>query len=390
VSSIRSARPSKGPGPYSSILSTCANGSSSASPPGWRTSEEGREAEAAAGQFSHGIDQAQDFVTGNLHWIVPIVVLAFVLIVVITLVVVWLSSRARFTFLYDVARNKAEFWNPWRQFRDHGNSLFGFRIVLTIVGFIMVAGFLAPIGVLVFLWKTGGAPGLLAIWGLGVCAVLFFCAVVVLRLVGLFTQEFVVPIMYARTASWVEGWRILLDLMAFNKARFILYALFQFVIWLITVALLVAAMCFTCGCACCFLALPYIGTVVILPILVFLRAYSLYYLEQYGAEDGLFGLGCPVFGAGAVVSGDGVLELPPRLRGERDGELDRIHVHPLEVVDLAGSFERPVLRIEVAADLDLDGDVARVADLDPKTADLVPAGDVTGQVEAVVARLKLH
>jgi len=235
-------------------------------------------------EVCRGLGHAQDFVTSNLYWIVPIVVLAFVLIVVITLVVVWLSSRARFTFLYCVAQNKGEFWNPWRQFRDHGNSLFGFRIVLTIVGFIMVAGFLAPIGVLVYLWKTGAAPGVLAIWGLGVCAVLFFCAVVVLRLVGLFTQEFVVPIMYARTASWVEGWRILLDLMAFNKARFILYALFQFVIWLIIGALVLAAMCFTCGCACCFLALPYIGTVVTLPIWVFLRAYSLYYLEQYGPE----------------------------------------------------------------------------------------------------------
>jgi hypothetical protein len=236
------------------------------------------------GEVSYGIDRAQDFIASNLYWIVPLVVLAFVLMVVVILVVVWLSSRARFTFLYCVAQNKGEFWNPWRQFRDHGNSLFGFRIVLTIVGFIMVAGFLAPIGVLVYLWKTGAAPGVLAIWGLGVCAVLFFCAVVVLGLTGKFTRDFVVPIMYARTSSWVEGWRILLDVMAFNKARFFLYIVFQFVIGLIIAALLVAAMCFTCGCACCFLALPYIGTVVILPILVFLRAYSLYYLEQYGPE----------------------------------------------------------------------------------------------------------
>jgi hypothetical protein len=235
-------------------------------------------------ELSRGVERAQDFVASNLHWIIPLGILLAVLIVVITLVVVWLSSRARFSFLYCVAQNRGEFWAPWRRYRDHGNSLFGFRIVLTIVGFVMVVGFLAPIGVLAVMLHRGTAPSLPAIWGLIVCAMLFLCAVVVLGLTGKFTRDFVVPIMYARTASWVDGWRILLDLMAFNKWRFFIYVLFQAVIGFIVGAIVLAGMCFTCCCACCFLAIPYIGTVVLLPVLVFLRAYSLYYLEQYGPE----------------------------------------------------------------------------------------------------------
>lgn len=47
---------------------------------------------------------------------------------------------------------------------------------------------------------------------------------------------------------------------------------------------MVGAACVTCCCACCLFAIPYIGTVVLLPIHVFTRSYSLYYLAQYGAE----------------------------------------------------------------------------------------------------------
>ncbi|MHC5179911.1 MAG: hypothetical protein ACYSOS_05225, partial [Planctomycetota bacterium] len=40
--------------------------------------------------------------------------------------------------------------------------------------------------------------------------------------------------------------------------------------------------------AACFLAIPYIGTVLMLPILVWRRAYSLIYLSQFGSEFDVF------------------------------------------------------------------------------------------------------
>ena len=53
-------------------------------------------------------------------------------------------------------------------------------------------------------------------------------------------------------------------------------------------AMVVAALVVTCCLACCFLLVPFVGTVVLLPILVFKRAYSLYYLAQYGPEYDVF------------------------------------------------------------------------------------------------------
>lgn len=45
----------------------------------------------------------------------------------------------------------------------------------------------------------------------------------------------------------------------------------------------------TCCLAGCLMMLPYIGTVLLLPILVFKRAYSLYFLGQFGPQYDVFG-----------------------------------------------------------------------------------------------------
>jgi len=38
------------------------------------------------------------------------------------------------------------------------------------------------------------------------------------------------------------------------------------------------ALCLTC----CLAAISYVGTVILLPLLVFVRCYSLYFIEQFG------------------------------------------------------------------------------------------------------------
>ena len=232
----------------------------------------------------HALYEAREFVHHNLDWLIPLGIFLFILIVVLSFFIVWVSSRGRFTFLYYVAQNKAEFWNPWRQFRDHGNSLFVFRIVLGILGFITIVGILVA-GVMLFLaYRATLGINVFSIMGIVLWSLLFVSAIIVFGLIGKFTVDFVVPIMYSRTASCVEAWRVLLDVMGFNKARFVLYVLFQLAIGLVIGVLVVASVCLTCCCAGCLFAIPYIGTVALLPVHVFTRSYSLYYLAQYGAE----------------------------------------------------------------------------------------------------------
>jgi len=57
--------------------------------------------------------------------------------------------------------------------------------------------------------------------------------------------------------------------------------------------IVVAAVLVTCCIAGCLLALPYLGTVLLLPVLVFKRGYSIHYLAQYGPDYDVFAPGEP-------------------------------------------------------------------------------------------------
>ncbi len=119
-------------------------------------------------------------------------------------------------------------------------------------------------------------------------AIGIFLILIPLLVVKKFTTDFVVPIMFVQTASCTAAWRQFLAVLSENKMRFFVYLLFQIVIGFVVGTLVVAAVCITCCCAGCLFALPYIGTVAMLPVLVFTRSYSVCYLRQYGPAFDVF------------------------------------------------------------------------------------------------------
>ena len=233
--------------------------------------------------------QAKNFVLDNVHWIIPVAVTAVLVGIILWLVLTWLSSRGRFMFLHCVAQNKAEVKAPWAKFRQHANSLFLFRIVLGLIGFAAIGLPLLIAGLLIFMTIAGGGPHVVPVLGSVVMiGFVVFVIAIAIFLVHKFTMDFVVPIMFLRTTSCTTGWREFLGLLSLNKARFVLYILFQIVIAIAIGAIILAAVCVTCCCAACILAIPYIGTVLMLPLLVFTRAYSLLYFRQYGPQFDVF------------------------------------------------------------------------------------------------------
>ncbi|MHC4363408.1 MAG: DUF7544 domain-containing protein, partial [Planctomycetota bacterium] len=87
----------------------------------------------------------------------------------------------------------------------------------------------------------------------------------------------------------VEAWHDFWTLLKSNKGSFALYILFQIVIALAIGAIVAAAGFLTCCCGFFLLAIPYIGTVLMLPLLIFSRAYSVLYFRQFGAQFDVFG-----------------------------------------------------------------------------------------------------
>ncbi len=234
--------------------------------------------------------EAKVFVLENLGWIIPVALIGVMLIIVLWLVSTWLSSRGRFMFLHCVAENKAEVKVPWAKFRQHANSLFLFRIVLGLIGFAVIGLPCLLAAGLIAIMIAGSIPSVAGVLGIVMIVLMIVTISIILALISKFTMDFVVPIMSLRTTSCTAGWREFLTILSVNKVRFVLYVLFQIVIAIVIGAIFSIGFCIGC-CLCCvslLLLIPYIGTVILLPVLVFKRAYSLLYLGQFGPEFDVF------------------------------------------------------------------------------------------------------
>ena len=232
--------------------------------------------------------QVRDSFAQNAHWIIPLIIVGFMLGVVVWVVLTWLSSRGKFMFLHCVATNKAEVKIPWHKFREQGNSLFVLRLVAGLVSFLCLA-LLVGLGIVLIVLCIKGQHTIVPF----VAALIFLIPVTIavgiaVAVLFKFTYDFVVPIMFLGTASCTSAWREFLTILSANKVRFALYILFQIVISIAIGAIILAAALLTCCCAACILAIPYIGTVLLLPILVFDRSYSLLYLRQYDPQFDVF------------------------------------------------------------------------------------------------------
>ena len=233
--------------------------------------------------------EARDYILNNLTWIVPLASVVLLIGLVIWLALTWVSSRGQFMLLHDVATRRAEVAVPWTRYGPHSDSLFVFRVVLGLIGL----GLMLPILVAI-VWMLGqlfapeaGAP--LPIIGLILVGFAGMLVAMLLAIVRKLTLDFVVPIMFLNTARCVEAWGTFWALLTHNLGHFLLYLLFSIVLAAALSLLVLAALLVTCCCLGCLLILPYVGTVVLLPISIFKRSYSLEYLAQFGPKFHVFG-----------------------------------------------------------------------------------------------------
>jgi hypothetical protein len=238
-------------------------------------------------------ERVRSFVLENLYWVLPLAAVIIIFCLGLWVLFTWLHSRGEFMFLHCVARNKAEVEVPWKRFAREGNSLFFFRVVLGLVSMAVVGPPLILCGLKFFrmaiddAWSISGVLAGIG-WFLAMLA-----AALLFSLIHKLTADFVVPIMFRRRLRCWASWAVCWDLVTTNFGRVIVYILFQIVLGIVIGFIVLAAVVVTCCCAGCLLALPYLGTVLLLPVLVFKRSYSLHYLAQYGPEYDVFAPGEP-------------------------------------------------------------------------------------------------
>ncbi|MCF7956535.1 MAG: hypothetical protein K9M75_12090 [Phycisphaerae bacterium] len=224
-----------------------------------------------------------DTVSAHLPLIITIAAIVVVLIIAFAALFCWLSSRGRFMFLHCVAKNVAEIKVPWSTFRNEANSLFLFRLSVGAILFIILA-LVVGTGFLAAMLIRGQEQVILGIVLFVVLAPLLLCLFLTSAVTLKFTKDFIVPIMYRQRCTCVEAWSRFWPVLTSNKGNFTLYILFQIVISIVISAIIVIIVLITCCIAGCLLVIPYIGSVLMLPLSVFQRSYSLCYIRQYSPQ----------------------------------------------------------------------------------------------------------
>jgi hypothetical protein len=212
-------------------------------------------------------------------WLIALIVVGVVVALVVIFVLAWISARGRFIFTDCVVKNRGAIVVPWREYRREGNSYFLFSIA---VGFLALL-IIVALALLIFLplGFFASGTGSTAHGPVMVFALVFF-ALIMLSFAIFFgvVSHLMVPVMYRRRCLAREAFMDVARLVLHRPGPFILFVLFSIVLALgLGICAMVAA-CLTC----CIAAIPYVSTVVLLPAFVWLLAFKLIFLRQFGPE----------------------------------------------------------------------------------------------------------
>ncbi len=265
---------------FSAFLVRLTEGPRGSGYSGWREDTSFRE-------FHDFPNKAWEWLMSHPGWFIGIVfIVIFLIILGITLI--WLSSRGTFMFLDNVVHDKAEIAKPWKRYRMEGNSLFLWRLVFILICTILFTSYI------IFFFTTashlyeGSYIERVPVFLIVVMSFLFILSAIAIGFISMFLNNFVAPIMYKKNIKTTQAWSLFLSLFKRYPFHFILYGFILFLLAILSVIAVAVAGLLTCCVGFLLLIIPYIGTVITLPIWYTFRAFSLEFLAQFGPEYELF------------------------------------------------------------------------------------------------------
>lgn len=210
-------------------------------------------------------------------WLVAAVVVLALLFFALVIALTWLKARGHFIFTDCIVRNQAAIAAPWREYRNEGNSYFLFLLAVMFVILLLAGLIVGSAFGLGWLKQGTDDTGSIASIGLIVFLFVFWVSIVIFLSIAAY---FMVPVMYRKRCRAVQAFRDVTLLMMHHAGSFFLFCLFGVVLIL---AVLMIGVIVTCA-TCCLAALPYIGTVILLPVFVCLHAFALVFIRQFGPD----------------------------------------------------------------------------------------------------------
>jgi hypothetical protein len=175
-----------------------------------------------------------------------------------------------------IVHNRAAIVQPWKEFRAEGNSFFLFSLIV-VFGLIVLA-MLGTLGLALPLIIRGSGSRPDSVLLIAFCVFLIF--VICLGLILAVISHLMVPIMYRQRCRARLAFAQAMDLVVSYPGPILLYVLFLLVLAIAAVLIGCVVACATC----CIAAIPYVGSVILLPVSVTLVAFSLLFLRQFGSD----------------------------------------------------------------------------------------------------------
>ncbi|MCL2649281.1 MAG: hypothetical protein FWD61_20165 [Phycisphaerales bacterium] len=249
------------------------------------------------------LDNLWTTITSNLHWIIPVAIIVFVIGLAIVLAVMYLRCRGRFMFLDNVIEGRAAIVEPWKRYGSQAYSYFLFSLLLMVLGLVvlLLAG---GAGLAIALPDIHArAFSLPSIVGIFVFAGIWLPLSIGLIGIDCYAHDFVLPIMMLRNTSFKHAWHeARKGVIRGHIGQLTLFYLIRTAFAIGEGILTTFAVC----CTCCIGGLPYLNSVLTLPIHVFNRAFALAFLEQFHPDYRLM-RDFPSSGSGFPV----ILDSPP-------------------------------------------------------------------------------
>lgn len=262
----------------------------------------------------------------NIHQykcFIPMIVILALIGLSLIILLLWLYSRFSFIFLNSVVKNDASIKGPFRENKNTGNSFFKWNILflasifsIFLLMIIILVGGIFITKNLSFIWKIS----LSLLWGL-----IIVCVVILIIILIVIVRDLVLPIMFKHRIGIIGGWRVVLPIIKMEKLNFTKYILIKLglriitaiIIGLISMAVIFSlliqfgvlggilyslslAMPITIRCGyyiflillgiTAFISIIFLINLLLLPVPVFFRTFSLKFLARVDEKYDLFRL----------------------------------------------------------------------------------------------------
>jgi hypothetical protein len=253
---------------------------------GWKSHDRGIDISSS----QQAMDRARETVMRVFEkpMVLAGIMMLLVFALVAGLVLAWVSARAEFVFLDCVATRHARFAVPWRRYGGLGRSLFLWRAAFSFAYLAPILAFGLPFMHTVITVFTTGTFSLPNIAAMVLGASIALLLLVIIGWFSMLMNGFVVPLMYRYDEGSRAAWQRFWPLLTRHAGHFLAYGVFYIVLWIVTGIALVIAGVGTCCIGLVLMVIPYIGSVVLLPVHITARGLGPEFLAQFGEEWTVF------------------------------------------------------------------------------------------------------